>query len=218
MPKEAIYLIVAFVLVGGVVLYLVLKYEKARREAILEIAGRLGFSYEKKFNPGPELLDFKLFKRGRSRRGSNLVSGSRGGIAYKLFDYRFTRGGGQSSHIVRQTVIFAQLTRADLPQFILAPENVFHKIGQRMGFRDIDFEQYPGFSDSYLLQGEDETAVRELFKPRLLEYFQSKKPDSTLEGRGNGLILFRPGKRLKPDEWETYYNQFREMVNYFQPK
>lgn len=218
MPEEVIYLIAAFVLVGGVVLYLVLKYEQERREAIRELAVRMGFSYEKKFKPDPGFLDFKLFKRGHTRRATNLVSGSRGGIAYKLFDYRFTRGGGQGSHIIRQTVIFAQLTRTDLPQFVLAPENVFHKIGQKMGLKDIDFEQFPAFSDVYLLQGEDETAVRELFKPRLLEYFQSKKMDTTLEGRGNGLLLFRPGKRLKPDEWETRFNQFREMVNYFQSK
>lgn len=218
MPEEAIYLIAAFVLIGGVVLYLVLKYEQGRREVIQEFAGRIGFSYEKKFKPGPELLDFKLFKRGHSRRASNLVSGSRGGIAYELFDYRFTRGGGQGSHIIRQTVIFARLTRTDLPQFILAPENFFHKIGRKMGLKDINFEQFPGFSDFYLLRGEDEAAVRELFKPRLLEYFQSKKSDTTLEGRGNGLILFKPGKRLKPDQWETLFNQFREMINYFQPK
>ncbi len=218
MPEEVIYIIAAFVLIGGGVLSMVLKYEKNRREAIQEFAVSIGASYEKKFNPGPELQDFKLFERGHSRRASNLLSGSRRGIAYKIFDYRFTRGGGQGSHIIRQTVIFAQLTRTDLPRFILAPEKFFHKIGRRMGLRDINFEQDHGFSDSYLLKGEDETAVRELFTPRLLEYFQSKKLKTTLEGRGNGLILYKASKRAKPEELDALYNEFREIVNFFQPK
>jgi hypothetical protein len=212
---EIIYLIAGIALIGGLIVYLVFKYEKNRREALRQFAMSAGFSYEKNFKPGPEFEGFKLFNRGHHRKAANLMSCTRGGVSYKIFDYRYTTGGGQHSHTYRQTVAFALLKQTNLPQFMLGPENFFHKIGEKFGFRDIDFDQFPGFSDHYLLRGENEEAIRELFKPRLLEYFQDKKLKTTLEGRGNGLILFKTAKRFKPGELNAFFNQCREIVTLF---
>lgn len=210
-----IYIIAGAVLITGTIIYMVIRYEKARRAGLREFALRAGFSYEKDFTPGPEFQGLKLFNRGHSRKASNLAAGVRGGVSYKIFDYRFTVGGGKNSHTYRQTVAFALIERANLPHFVLAPENFFHKIGEKFGFQDIDFGRFPGFSDHYLLRGEDEAAVRELFQPRLLEYFQGKKLKTTIEGVGKSLILFKSGKRIKPGELDIFFNRFREMIVFF---
>ena len=210
-----IYILAGILITGGISFYLVIRYEKARREALRKIALRLEFSYEKEFTPGPGLQKLKLFNKGHSRKASNLLTGERHGVSYKIFDYRYTVGGGRNSHTFRQTIAFALLTQANLPHFILAPENFFHKIGEKLGFQDINFRDFPGFSQHYLLRGENVEAIRGLFKPRLLEYFQGKKFKTTLEGGGNSLILFKHRKRIKPEDLEIFYHQFREIIPFF---
>ena len=213
--KEIIYLIVGIAFIAATIILLVVRYERARREAIRELALSIGFSYEKDFKAGPELQGFKVFNKGHSRKASNLVSGKRGHVAYKIFDYRYTVGGGKNSHTYRQTVAFAQLAYSSLPHFLLGPENFFHKIGEKFGFQDIDFEHYPEFSNHYLLRGQPEEEIRKIFKPHILEYFQTRKLKTTIEGKGNGLILYKLGKRVKPAEMNGFFDQFREIVAFF---
>jgi hypothetical protein len=210
-----IYILAGFLIAMLVIFYLVSRYEKARSEALRQLARRLEFSYEKEFTLEPGLQKLKLFNKGYARKTTNLLSGERHGIPFQIFDYRYTVGGGKSSHTYRQTVASASLSHAILPHFILAPENFFHKIGEKIGFQDIDFRQFPGFSEHYLLRGENVEAIRRLFNTSILEYFQGKKFKATLEGGGNTLIFYKSGKRIKPEDIEMFYHQFREIVPFF---
>jgi hypothetical protein len=216
MPEPYIIYILAGVLVTVlVILFLSRRYEKARREELRQLARRLEFSYEMEFTPDQGLQKLKLFNKGHSRKATNLLSGERHGVPYQIFDYRYTVGGGRNSHTFRQTVASAFLFQANLPHFILAPENFFHKIGEKFGFQDIDFSHFPGFSEHYLLRGENVEAIRQLFNTSILEYFQGKKFKATLEGDGNSLIFYKSRKRIKPEDMEMFYHQFREIVPFF---
>ncbi|MGI9471696.1 MAG: hypothetical protein ACR2NZ_09210, partial [Rubripirellula sp.] len=86
----------------------------------------------------------------------------------------------------------------DLPAFELRPESVFHRIGKVLGYQDIDFESHPEFSKRYLLRGQDEDAVRAMFTPELLSFFESQEKVSA-EASGDLLVFYRAGKRLKPE-------------------
>jgi len=41
----------------------------------------------------------------------------------------------------------------------MGPESFFHRIGDVFGFKDIDFDEEPGFSGCYLLKGNDSIIV-----------------------------------------------------------
>ena len=116
-----------------------------------------------------------------------------------VFDYRYTTGGGNNSHTWRQTVILFESDQMQLPKFALRPENVFHKIGQVFGYQDIDFHSHPEFSKRYLLRGESEGDIREIFSSEVRSFYETDGKLST-EAAGKQLIHYRAGKRVDPEK------------------
>lgn len=187
---------------------------KARTEALQKIATMMNLTYRKDSDLTSELeaTGFRLFRQGHSKKTSHVLTGLAGQIAIKIFDYRYRTGGGKNTHTSVQTVILMTSQRLDLPSFELQPENIFHKIGQVFGMKDIDFPMFPDFSKHYLLRGRDEEAVRNLFKTYVLEYFNRNK-GLHLEGSANTLILYRSGKRISPQSLEAEYRKGLEICD-----
>jgi hypothetical protein len=127
-----------------------------------------------------------------------------------LFDWVFQQGKAK----VAQTVVLFRARELRLPDFSLRPEHLGHKIGGLMGLQDIDFEQFPRFSSSYLLQGKDESRIRALFTPSLL-YFFEQNPGLAVDGSGDRLVFLRPKKRLKPEQWQQHLAEARQVLALF---
>lgn len=215
MPDHIFYIGAGVVFVIGLIVYAVLKYEKDRRQGLKDFALGAGFTYSREYSPEGEFEGFGIFHKGHARKSSNSLSGSRGGVYYNIFDYRYRVGGGNSSHTYNQTIASARLSRANLPAFTLAPKTFFHRIGEKFGMQDINFEHYPEFSNFYLLRGEDEAAIRETFKTYILDYFQNRKPKVTVEARDNRLLYYKLGKRAKPANLTVFFDEFRQIVALF---
>ncbi|MCK5026205.1 MAG: hypothetical protein KAS15_06425, partial [Nanoarchaeota archaeon] len=141
--------------------------------------------------------------------------GTRSGIKWTIFEYRFTTGGGKNSNTEKQTVAMAGLKNANLPQFYLSKKNIFHKIGSKFGYKYIDFENNPIFSNNYLLRGEDEQAIRKIFNSNILIYLEEKLTKATIEAEGSKLIYYIPRKRIKPDQFLTFLDDAEKMVKMF---
>jgi len=186
-----------------VVLIVVLsvRAERKRRDALRGAAQEMGLSFDEKGDD--TLLDalgsFHLFSQGHSRRIRNVVHGVANEIDLKLFDYRYTTGGGRHAHTHTQTVLLFRCPELNLPAFALRPEHLFHKIGAVFGGQDIDFDEHPDFSASYLLRGEDEEAIRRIFDEEVLSFYGQSRGLST-EGAGQELVFYRASKRVKPAE------------------
>ena len=90
-----------------------------------------------------------------------------------------------------------------LPSFELRPEHMFHKIGQALGYQDIDFDSHPTFSKQFLLRGPNEAAIRDFFTPELLEFFESH-PGVSVEAAGDRMIFYRASKRIKPEDVRSF--------------
>jgi hypothetical protein len=198
------------------VVYLIIRREKKRREALREKAQMLGFTYTQKaeLNEIGKAGEFHLFNIGHSKRIRNLLERDDGGVQTWLYDYRYTTGGGKHSRTHVQTVFQFESAHLKLPAFILRPENVFHKIGQSFGYRDIDFEPFPEFSRRYLLRGEDEAAIRKLFNQELIARFEAEKA-LIVEGKGPLLICYRSSKRVRPDDLWTMYESMQVLCKMF---
>jgi hypothetical protein len=187
-------------------------YESRRRTAVSQIAEQLGLAYS---DDGTSLLaeldHLPLFSRGRAKRISNLVLGDTDEVAMGIFDYRYTTGSGKNSQTHRQTVAYFRAPDAHFPQFELKPQHFLHAVGKLFGYQDIDFASHPKFSKSFVLRGTNETAVRKLFAPALLEFFETKS-QMNVEGQGQHLIVYRPSKRVKPEQLK---NLMREGFDVF---
>lgn len=218
----AILVVVAVVgvgtLVGGII-WLVVHLEKKRTEAFSAAASNIGLEFSP--NQDDQLLQamqvFSLFNKGHSRKMKNVMKAETDIARLAVFDYQYTTGGGNSSQVHANTIVAMESDSLVLPNFKLRPENFFDKVGAAIGFQDIDFDSHPDFSNSFLLQGEDEKAIRQFFDTQLLDFLSSHK-GSYIES-APGLFIFLSGGRKRPqdlrqfiDEGYAVYNAFAERV------
>ena len=173
-------------------------YERKRTQDLKALAAALKFTFSATDDAVLAAMGlFHLFSQGRSQKVTNVMQGSANDIDVIIMDYRYTTGTGKNSHTWTQTVIAFRSPLLNLPSFTLRPENLFHKIGAVFGFQDIDFASHPAFSGRYLLQGDEEDAVRALFSDVLLSHYDQSKGLST-EGGGDMFIFYRASKRVPP--------------------
>ena len=213
-------LFLVFVILGtvGVFAYLGMRADKKRTDGLRQTAEEMGFE----FTPAPDAgmlgryPGFHLFSQGNGRTVENLLRGRAGGLDVSVFDYSYSTGGGKSRHTWRQTVLAFEIDDVDLPTFSLRPETVFHKIGQWFGYQDIDFETHPRFSNSYLLRGANEDAVRALFRDDVLEYYEDNAGVCT-EGHGGRLVYFRSEHRTDPTQVRPFLEEGFRVLALFRP-
>ncbi len=55
------------------------------------------------------------------------------GQPFTAFEYRYTTGGGKSSHTHRVVVLLWEPPEPPLPEFCLTPEGFWDRVGQRLG-------------------------------------------------------------------------------------
>ena len=206
-------LIFALVIAGvlslvGLVIFIRIRLQKKRTEGFRQVAEQLGLPF---FPKGDDSLlerlgSFHLFSRGHSKKIKNMLHGETGSLEVAIFDYWYTTGHGKHRHTHGQSVVYFSCTALSLPRFALRPEGLFHKIGSVLGYQDIDFESHPRFSKTYLLRGEDEAQVRELFNDELLTFFETEHK-LCVEGGGDQLVFYRGSKRIKPDEVQQFMDE-----------
>ena len=108
----------------------------------------------------------------------------------------------------------AQLDR-ELPEFSLSTEHFYHKIIEFIGFEDIDFDEYPEFSQKYRLKGKDENAIRQLFTPHVILTLLSENLESNIEAKGNFIIVYTPEKRVPPADLYRFFQKATTIVDLF---
>jgi len=216
MPTEfTLPLIVVLALVVGVGFMVAQRQSKARREALAKRAMLFGLTFIES-TPVEELegLSLHLFEQGSSSAAANAMSGRYRGADLVAFDFEYTTGSGKNRTTHNQTVVLFRPLADRLPRFEMRPEHLFHRIGQIFGYQDIDFPQHEGFSKKYLLRGEDERAVREAFRTYILDHFQNN-PGWSLESNGDALLVYRHGKKVKPEEYQKFMDEVAEIREMF---
>ncbi len=185
---------------------------KKRRESLMESAEAMGLTF---FPDGDaSLLErlsmFKLFNQGRGRKMTNLIQGDSGEVKIAIFDYQYTTGSGKNSHTHLQSVVTLQSKQLVCPDFTMRPEGMLDRIGSALGFQDIDFESHPQFSNSFVLQGSDEAAIRNYFDASVLDFFAAK-PGISVEAQTGTLFFYRARKRIQPGEIKDNLAQAYEV-------
>jgi hypothetical protein len=142
------------------------------------------------------------------------MRGSLAGRPAMLMDYQFTTGSGENQTTHRQTVALFPDAGRGLPDFELAPENIFHKIGAVFGYQDIDFESSEEFSKRYLLRGREEDRVRAAFSADALAFF-AQAPGWTVQLREGRVAVYRAGRRCRPEEAPSFLAEALRIASLF---
>lgn len=210
------WIIILFITLFAAIIVISITLDRKRTNEIKQLANTMGFDYREQAQAYlPQVIDqFDLFSKGRRRRFKHLIQGTQHNATVSIGEYRYTTGSGKNSHTHGQTVVFIESDQLNLPSFLLTPENVFHKIGNVFGYKDIDFDSHPEFSQKYLLRGSDEESIRDLFHQDVLNVYQRHRGVST-EGFGPVLIYYRKGRTLNPKDWQNLLNTAMEAYEQF---
>ena len=163
-----------------------------------------------------EFLDYtnlQIFIRGYSKEARNLLI-----IPFKdnfvfLFDYFYTIGEDRNWNTSdkykeeknEHTIALIKLS-SKLPDFYLRPENIADKISAKLGFDDIDIEQYPEFSKKYYLLGKNKDEILSFFTPERIAYLENNS-GWTIYAKDNYLAFFKGVNRISANDYENYINE-----------
>ncbi len=193
--------------------------ERKRTQGLETAAMQVGLSYqlEDQALPADEMKRFQLFTAGHGQRTRHVMRGSSGGMEIVVFDYRYVTGSGKNSSSHNQTVAAFHLAGAAFPNFTLGPETFVHRIAEHFGFQDFDFEAHPEFSRRYVLRGTDEKAVRQLFGPALVDFFEAQGGEArwSVEGSGDWLLIFHAERLVKPAQLPEFLQQTSTVAGAF---
>jgi hypothetical protein len=201
---------IIIVVVGGVlvitasILLIALRSEKKRKEAVSKYAEDLGIKFYEQL-PSADTQAFSQFgiaSKGSGQQAKNAVIADSGELRMTIFDYEFTTGSGKNRTTHRQSMVLAHSPSLQTPAFTISPESFLHRIADWFGFKDIDFDEDPEFSDAFLLKGEDVDAIREFFDSKRRKAFVAL-PKVAVESKPGCFVFYRPHKRVKPDEYKT---------------
>ena len=187
------------IIAGGIAAAII--YDKKRTEKWRMIAQDMNFEFVVKSPGPPEGYQFKLFTRGRSKNRKNVMSGETNNVSVMMCDYRYTTGSGKNSSTHTQTICIIRDSVLDLPGIFMRREmGFFDKLGEMFGGQDIDFADDPVFSKAFVLQGDNEEEIRQIFTPELRSMLAGRSKEfSSFEAVGD-TIMVSTGRYLKPEK------------------
>jgi MFS superfamily sulfate permease-like transporter len=189
---------------------------KPRQLQLKELAQKHDWVYQPEVDWNTSYLqNFQFFETRPIERKTNSIVGSYANtnIYWEMADITFDEGALVATEVYHTTVQIIRLP-FDLPQFVLEKEGYFDKIFDRVmafsGQKDIDFELFTHFSKKFLLKGEDEATIRQLFTPELIHFFENEDIYH-VECNGEALLIFQYLRLAKTEE-ATKMVDFSEVL------
>jgi MFS superfamily sulfate permease-like transporter len=184
---------------------------------MMKISAQHGWQFVigKEFN-NDHLLEFPLFNGHPVEYVHNTATGllPKHNLYFTLQDIVFDEGALISKIAYDTTVIIVELRQA-IPAFVLEKEELFDRILQRAGKKDIEFEDDLEFSKRELVSGTDEEATKHFFNKKIRAYILAN--DSYhIESTGGKLLIFNKTERLSLEEMEQLIQfsiQFIDLVS-----
>ena len=186
-------LVVALIILAMLVLGFTFWYKDQKRQEALRAWARtrkLKFSREKHKGWDRELPGIKVFAKGHSRWGKNVITGTFHDRPITMLDFKYTTGHGKnrSNHRVGVAVLHCDFPTIPL---LIRRENPFDKVGEFLGLDDIDFESAE-FSRKFFVKSSDKKWAFDIIHTRTMEYLLSA-PSFTIEYGFAEIVVYRNG-------------------------
>ena len=202
----SLYIIAPLIIAAVVgVILLGLYMEKKRREAMIKVAEQLGLEY---WGDTSASYNLKLFKIGDSQRATHCIKGTKDGIAFELFDYRYSTGSGKNRRTHHFSVCVLTVAQYYKNLYIRS-ENLFDKIAGVIGFDDIDFESKE-FSSRFYVQSNDKKFAYDVINPQMMEYLLARPKCPTIEISGKQIGFHYQGT-ISPEKYIELFNLARQF-------
>jgi hypothetical protein len=204
LPEIAIFIaILALIVFIAVISH---RMEKQRRAVLAAFARSQGLDYyPDRDGDFPEAQNHHWFNQGHSRYAKHRIEGIRDirgeRFVVKMGEYHWTTGSGKHKQHHSEGYLLIKPTWPALPNLLIRPETFFDKIGDALGFDDIDFESAE-FSRKFMVKSTDKRFAYAVVHQRMMEFLMSDGGYSM--DLNYGECLFRGlGSRPKPDDFHS---------------
>jgi len=175
-PGIAIGGIIILVLVLAILSHVL---EAKRRQALIELGARLGLKYQAKSHGLARQLSYiQWLNQGDDRYAFNIFTGMYHDREVMVFDYHYrtqhTDSKGRTHHTHHYFSVYLLMQELTFPELRIYPENFLDRIGQALGFDDIDFESVE-FSRAFTVRGADKKFAYDVCHTRMMAYLLEHK-------------------------------------------
>ncbi len=217
MPGGIIFIFILIAVFAIVMGYLSHLREKERREAFQTLAHELGMQYIPRDGSIPTRYGYlDALRVGTHRYAYNVLAGMWSGHPVQAFDYHYatrstdSKGRRRTQH--HHVSFFVLEQELDSPELRIYAEGFFSKLGQMLGFDDIDFESVE-FSRAFCVRSEDKKFAYDICHARMMEYLLDHR-DLSIEIEGPCVAIGFP-TRLAVEDIPGRLDQLVEVRNLF---
>lgn len=154
---------------------------------------------------------FSCLRRGHGRYASNVIIGELEKFPVCMFDYRYKTGSGKNETTHNFSAVILD-TEMPLRPLFIRQENFFDKVGEFIGFDDIDFESQE-FSKKFYVKSPDKKWAYDIIHQKTMEYLLLA-PKFTIEFQGSNIIAYRD-RRFSINDFETAVTVIQDLVRMF---
>ena len=141
-------------------------------------------------------------------------------VSWEIADVTFNEGQAFTAETFNTTLMILKLNKK-IPIFTMEKEAVLEKLFDRVmaftGYKDIDFEMYPDFSNKFLLMGNNESEIRSFFTDEIVRFFENNQIYH-LESNGEAIIIFDKIKLARTDETIAFIDYAKELATLLDTK
>ncbi len=186
-----------------------------RQIALRKFAGANDYD----FNPqhvrvATKYKDFPIQRGNKIRFEENVLSKYADVGRIEIADMTLLQGARQAGSETHITVVHVSETDLAIPDFALEPESFGTKFSELMGGKDIDFAEFPEFSQKYYLRSENEAAARNFFNEAVVRFLENRE-EIHIECHKHRLLIYKKLDLLEPHEiefLERYAEEFVQLI------
>lgn len=133
----------------------------------------------------------------------------------EVADMTLTEGARTEKNDTHITVVHASEIDHPIPDFVMEPEKMLSKFSDMLYGHDIDFHDFPVFSEKYFLRGDDEDAIRKFFLPPITTFLENHEAIH-IECHKHKLLIYKKRDLLKTDEivqLEKFAEELLEVIS-----
>ena len=197
---QPVFIVIAIIVIGAVAYY-AWRQEQKRREALLLWATGRGWKLRvaKQKRLHDRWAGLKILRKGHTRRGKNVITGTFDGFTITLLDYQYVTGHGKNRSTHNKGLVILGCDHPTIPLQIRR-ENPFDKVGEFLGMDDIDFESAE-FSRKFYVKSPDKKWAYDVIHGRTME-FLLKSPRYFSIAFGHNEIAVMKSSRCQPVLYE----------------
>ena len=164
-------------------------------------------SHQYTFHPQLSLTPVKFRNFGfaglyKIKSEENLVIGKIRNYDFELSDITIEEVQRLTKYNYKMTVLILDKGNFDLPDFSIEEEGIFDVFNHK---KDIDFKDFPVFSNKYFITGKDENAVKNFFTEERINFFQNH-PNVYMDIVKGKLFIYKEPSLLSIDECNNMIN------------